>query len=429
MIHFFFWLKSRRLRLGLVCAAYLLIRDMDSLALQAQAAGGDRQAAGEQPQAAGEQPQAAGGEHQATSTAKLSDLAHRVMLAGMKTNALGGDDSTPWHMKMDFQVIPFGAKKPVSGTMEEWHLSRDKWARTFKSPEQRLTGSEWSVSETEQLLSKPSRAGFDHRLLVLRVARPVLDPLYQAPNVHPDYEMDVKRVNTAGVLLTCVSVVDPQRYAEQANPDWLFPTMCFDSEYHLRLTAASDTTVQFEDLQPFEGRTVARDVKVIFNGALIAEMKVTLLEPLKDASSEMVKPAQDAIPELYTIEPGHAKPVSVYEVGASIPLKPDGFPFRGTFPIPITIHKDGTVKARAEDAFFWSQSLKDALVSAVNKWKYKPYLVAGQPVDVAWTAVYIIDGKPFVPSYERTEPQVAPAQQDGAPGNSSPNVSRRRYGH
>ncbi len=54
MIHFFFWLKSRRLRLGLVCAAYLLIRDMDSLALQAQAAGGDRQAAGEQPQAAGE---------------------------------------------------------------------------------------------------------------------------------------------------------------------------------------------------------------------------------------------------------------------------------------------------------------------------------------------------------------------------------------
>ena len=117
--------------------------------------------------------------HPVTSATKISDLAHRVMLAGMKANALAGDDSTPWHMKMDFQVIPLGAKKPVSGTMEEWHLSRDKWARTFKSPEQRLTGSEWSVSATEQLLSKPSKVGLDHRLLVLRVARPVLDPLYQ----------------------------------------------------------------------------------------------------------------------------------------------------------------------------------------------------------------------------------------------------------
>ena len=113
---------------------------------------------------------------------------------------------------------------------------------------------------------------------MLRVARPVIDPLYQTANILPDYEMDVKRITTAGVTRNCVSVVDPQRYVDQANPDWLFPTMCFDNDYQLRLTATSDTTVQFEDLQPFEGRTVARDVKVIFSGAMIAEMKVTLLE-------------------------------------------------------------------------------------------------------------------------------------------------------
>jgi len=369
----------------------------------------------------------AAGEHQAVE-AKISDLAHRVMIAGAKANALAGTDLKPWHMKMDFQVIPMGAKKPVSGTMEEWHLSQDKWARTFKSSEQRMTGSEWSVSETEQYQSKPSKVGFDHRMMVLRVARPVIDPLYQTASVQPDYEMDVKRVTTAGVTLNCVSVIDLQRYVDQANPDWLFPTTCFDNDYHLRLTATSDTRVQFEDLQPFEGRTVARDVKVMFNGALIAEMKVALLESLKDASAELVMPAKDAIPEPYTIEPGRPKPVSVYEVGASIPIQPNGFPFRGSFPIPIIIHKDGTVKARNEDTAFWTRDLKDALVSAIDKWKYKPYLVAGKPVEVAWTAVYIIDGKPFVPSYERTEPQVAPAQQD-SPDSSSPSVARKRYGH
>ena len=360
--------------------------------------------------------------------ANLSELAHRVMMAGVKENALAGADLKPWHMKVTFEVIQPGGKKPVSGAMEEWHLSRDQWARTFKSSEQRLTGSEWSVSETKQLESKPSKVGFDHRLLVLRVARPVIDPLYQTANIQPDYEMDVKRVNTAGAVLNCVSVVDSQRYADQANPDWLFPAMCFDTDYHLRLTRTPDTTVQFEDLQPFAGRTVARAVKVMLNGALIAEMKVTLLESLAAASVEMVKPAKDAIREPYTIEPGHPKPVSVYEVGASVPLRPDGFPFRGSFPIPIIIHKDGTVKARNEDTSSWTQPLKDALVSAIDKWKYKPYLVDGQPVEVVWTAVYIIDGKPFVPSYKRTEPQVAPPQQD-CPDPSSPIVGRRRYGH
>ncbi|MGA8090717.1 MAG: hypothetical protein WCA10_25815 [Terracidiphilus sp.] len=371
--------------------------------------------------------QSSGGSHPVLATAKISELAHQVMRAGVELNALAGDNLKPWHMKVDFQVIPPGAKKPVGGTMEEWHLSASQWARTFKSSEQRLTGSEWSVAETEQYQSKPSKVGFDHRLLTLRVARPVIDPLYQTGNIKPDYEMDVKRVTTAGLTLNCVSVIDPQRYADQANPDWLFPTMCFDNEYHLRLTAVSDTTVQFEDLQPFEGRTVARDMKVIFNGALTAEMKVAVLEPLANASADLVKPAKDAIPEPYTIEPGQPKPVSVYEVAASIPLRPDGFPFRGSFPVPIIIHKDGTVKARSEEAFIWSQDLKDALVRAIDKWKFKPYLVDGQPVEVGWTVVYVIDGKPFVPSYERTEPQVAPAQQESAPGSSP--AARRRRGH
>ncbi|MGA9586728.1 MAG: hypothetical protein WBQ95_15445, partial [Terracidiphilus sp.] len=163
--------------------------------------------------AAQQTPRATDETHPGLTPEKISVLAHRVMVAGVKATGLASDDLKPWHMKMDFEVIPFGGKKPVSGSMEEWHLSPTRWARTFKSPEQRLTGSEWSVSATEQYLGKPSKLGFDHRLLVLRVARPVIDPLYQAANVESDYEMDVKRLTTAGVTLNCVSVIDPQRYA------------------------------------------------------------------------------------------------------------------------------------------------------------------------------------------------------------------------
>jgi hypothetical protein len=42
-------------------------------------------------------------------------------------------------------------------------------------------------------------------------------------------------------------------------------------------------------------------------------------------------------------------------------------------------------------------------VNTVGKWKYKPYLVDGVPVEAAYTVRYRVDGKPFVPSYERKD--------------------------
>jgi hypothetical protein len=78
-------------------------------------------------------------------------------------------------------------------------------------------------------------------------------------------------------------------------------------------------------------------------------------------------------------------------------------PYRGVFNVPILIRKDGTVKI-LPGANINPQELKDALQSAVGKWKYKPYLVDGQPIEVQYSVAYNIDGKPFVPSYQRPKP-------------------------
>jgi hypothetical protein len=362
-------------------------------------------------------------------SAKLSGLAHRVLEAGLKTNALGGSDLKPWHIKVSFQLVQLGATKPVGGTFEEWNAGQYQWRRVYQGAESNMNGAEWSASKIERYQSKPPRGGFERYLLNLRVARPVIDPLYQAANIGQDFELDVKRINTAGLSLNCVLVVDAQRYAPDANPDYLFPTICFDTDHHLRLTSTSDTMVQFDDLQPFEERVVARDVKVIFKGSLIAEMKVSVLEPWAAASVDQVKPAKDAIAEPYTIEPGQPRPESVYEVGASVPLQPNGMPFLGMFPMAILIHKDGSVNARTGEVYVLNQGLRDALVSAVDKWKYKPYLIDGQPVELATTVFYVLDGKPFVPSYERPKDAVpsAPANNSDAPTGSSGPPRRIRH--
>jgi hypothetical protein len=341
--------------------------------------------------------------HTPPVTAKINALAHRVLAAGVKLNSLDSDGLQPWHLKVDFQLVEQGIKKPPAGTLEEWSTGRDRWRRIYTSARPEWDGSEWSLSDTERYRTKSPTGYFASTALNTRVSRPVVDPLYQAANIKPDYEMDIRRATTGGVTLNCVSVVDPSRYVDDTNPDFLFPTMCFDSDMHLRLTVAGKTSVQFDDIQPFQGRFVSHDVKVIQEGNLIAEMKVSLLESTTADAAE-VKPPDNALREPYIIEPGQPRPESVYEVAAALPIQPTGFPYRGTFPLPILIRKDGTVKTNPEQYNLGPQQLADAIELAVAKWKYKPYLVDGQPVEVSYVVGYAIDGKPFIPSYERPKP-------------------------
>jgi hypothetical protein len=47
------------------------------------------------------------------------------------------------------------------------------------------------------------------------------------------------------------------------------------------------------------------------------------------------------------------------------------------------------------------QNLWDAISNAVSRWKYEPYVVGGEPVEVEFRVIYNVDGKPFVPVVQR----------------------------
>jgi len=334
----------------------------------------------------------------------LSALAHRILDAGVKANALTGDGVAPWHLKLDFQVLDPGQTKPTSGSLEEWSAGRHQWRRTYTSPATGYSGTEWNVSRIERYQPK-SKDPFDHAKLNLRVARPVIDPLYQAANIKPDYEMEVKRFNAGGTMLNCVMVANPAQYAPpDTNPDVLFPTLCFDADSHLRVASSGGTVVQFGDLQIFQNRAVAKNVKILLKGDLIAELKVTLLEPLAEKDAEIVKPGKNAVLQPLTLEAGDPPLESVYEEAAAMPLTAQHTLFMGTIEVPVVVQKDGSVKVIPHEG--WPAAQYDAVVDAVKKWKYKPYLVDGQAVEVETNIQYVADGKPFVPSYQR--PKAAP---------------------
>ncbi|MGA7857971.1 MAG: thioredoxin family protein [Terracidiphilus sp.] len=336
--------------------------------------------------------------------ASTSDLAHKILEAGLKANSLGGEGLAPWHLKLDFQVLVGRAAKLTSGTLEQWTTGPNQWRRTFTSKADWFNGSEWSFSHVEHYQSRALTDGFDYVLLNLRIAGPVLDPLYQAAKIKPEYEMQLKRLDV-GVILNCVLVGDTSHVAPDKNTGFKFPTMCFDTDSRLRLMSSGDTVIQFGDFQIFQNRFVAKDVKVLVAGNLIAEMKVSLLEPLSASDAALVKPDKKAIPQPYIPEPGDPKVESVYEFGAEIPLSPERKPFFGVMPVQVVIQKDGSVKVLPSSA--WNQGQLDAVQDAVKKWKYKPYIVDGQPVELGVTILYDVpDNKPYIPTYER--PKTAP---------------------
>ncbi len=345
-------------------------------------------------------PAAAADDHSAAE--QINSLAHNLLQSGVKANGLAGSGLTPWHLKIDLLYLSWESPKPLSGTVEQWTIAPDQWRRTFTGPPG-MNFSEWSVSRLEKYQSKPGHDQFDAIADNIKFARPVIDPLAMVANIHPDYQLEMKRGDFGGITLNCVSVVNPHRYAPGENTDDFFPTYCLDQDSHLRIIVSGKTTVQFDDIQVFQGRAVAHDVKVRIDGKLDTELKVSLLEPLADANADRVKPGKDAVPQPYAIEPGLPRPESIYEVAAALPIQPTGMPYRGVFNVPILIRKDGTVKI-LPGANINPQELKDALQSAVGKWKYKPYLVDGQPIEVQYSVAYNIDGKPFVPSYQRPKP-------------------------
>ncbi len=328
--------------------------------------------------------------------AELNSRAHAIVVAAMKVSGLDGEDVAPFHLKVDFTFQDPKLPKLLTGTMEQWSAGRYQWKRVYKSSVAEFNGTEWSTSRLERFRPKPDGDWFDYHQLDSKVAGTVIQPLYEDANIKPEFAMTLKRVNM-GVALNCVYVIDPKQYAGDGDADAMFPRNCLDDTNRLRLSAYGDTVVQFNQQQIFQNRWVAHDVKITVKGVLMAEMKVTVLEALAPADAESVKPGKGAIAQPYERQPGDPPLVPVFQVGASVPLTPEHQPNIGTETIPIVIQKDGSVKLVPHS----SDPVYDAVSRAVAKWKYQPYVVDGQTIEVTTDVNYVMNLKPFVPEYER----------------------------
>ncbi|HEY0784478.1 MAG TPA: hypothetical protein VGD62_01325 [Acidobacteriaceae bacterium] len=340
---------------------------------------------------------------QPTAPAAAGDAnakAHALLQAGLRS--MGADGSTaPYHLRADYQV---GVDKAAKGTIEAWSTGPDKWRRTTTG--KLYHGAQWSTSRTQRYLPRDADTT---ATTYLTLGSLMLDPFHEDITIKPDMPLDLKRVNV-GIALDCVTVSHPEQYAGTTDPR-LFPVLCFDGASHLRLLSHGKESTIFDAYRTMGGRAIPGHIKRQVEGAVTLELTLTLLEPLSPTDVALVEPPRDAVEQPYALRPDDPEPVILSQATALTNVE-----FRDRHPgeidwIPIVIQKDGSVKVSKTAPVViekangdrgpaglvsdGSQTLIQPLAAAARKWRFQPYTIAGQPVEVATLAGFTQDGKPW----------------------------------
>jgi hypothetical protein len=323
----------------------------------------------------------------------MNAKAHALLDRAIRVNGLTVEGSKPWHVKADFQWQ--GHNEPIeTGTIEEWWKGPDQWRRSYTM--KKVTWTEWSVDRVHQFESpaQPLSKNFAN----LRIAAPLITPLFQAKNFLLEYPMEVAPME-AGVHVNCISIVDPARYIDKTDPDFLFPKYCLDGHGVLRGVVTSNTLVTFDDFTIFDNRAVAKTVDVYVDQQKMSESKVMLLTSLTSEDEGLLQPDKDAISQPFAPMASDPRPVLIHSekpiVPANMVIAGGGGPVR----VHVIIEKDG--KVRPSGPIFVSSDARGGLVraaiEAASSFRYQPYLIDSQPVEVSWNISFTYGHNGYVP--------------------------------
>ncbi len=351
----------------------------------------------------------------APSKPSINAQAHAILDKGIKAAGFSAPDAQPWHIRANYSLFDPKGVAYETGVLEQWWSAPWAWRRNYT--EKKVSGTEWSVSHTKQFKSKANDDNrVDYGQLDQRIANALTNPLSQAENFKSEFAMDGTAGTFSGLVLNCVNIEAPERYFPKVAPDSIFPRYCFDvkdSSLHYLLT--TDTLVTYSEFKLLGTHTVATKMDVAVHGRLVASAQITLLEPLAAADQSLLTPAANAVPLPYVHQASDPPLVPVRIASCPIPLEALDKQERGPVAVPVVIRKDGSVKVNGFPMGPWE--LGRSTADCVSGYKFEPFKVDGDAVDVSDSIIYVYDGKPFKGQigYGSQPPPPAPAPAP-APG-------------
>ncbi|HKF49266.1 MAG TPA: energy transducer TonB [Terracidiphilus sp.] len=294
----------------------------------------------------------------------------------------------PWHLKASYQLYDEKGNPASQGTYEYWWASpsvdRSSWARAD------ATHTDWHTSDGKHAYLS---TGTPIEFFEYKLQAALISPMPKEQDYDPNsYRLDRELKSAGGSKLSCIMVVPkmPANRQVQTVPLGLFPTYCFDSATPaLRISYSFGTiSTEFNHIVRFpNGPYLAREIFMFEGKRKILTAEVNSITTINGSD-----PALVASPNAVTTKFGNAVPVSAGVsagnlVKKEVPVYPEDAKaarLSGRVVLRAIIGMDGAVHDLHVVSTPWP-SLAASSLWAVSHWRYKPYMLNGEPVDVDTT--------------------------------------------
>ena len=294
-----------------------------------------------------------------------------LMLRASELNNLTSEGTKPWHLKASFQLLDEQGNASDEGTYEEFWAGPKKSKYIFAG--KAFTQTSYSTDKGE--FREPSQA--QAPVLLNTARRDLTGPIPDMQTIeHTAYTS--KAIQTGSLKLTCVTPA-------AVLGAWTF---CLGpDEPILRIFAqpANSTQILYNRILRFESHAIAGDLKMTRGGKVLLNLHIDKIEPLDSLNEADFVPPPDAveIPKLVNISGSVALGMLEYRVVPDYPSAAHNAGISGTVLLLGKISKDGHVinlKVVSGPTI-----LQGAAMQAVSQWRYHPYLLNGEPVEVMTT--------------------------------------------
>jgi hypothetical protein len=294
-----------------------------------------------------------------------------LMTLSHQRNGLTGSDVKPWHMHGTYHSYKDG-KPEYEGTYEEWWISPTQYKVSFSNPKETQT----DFATGTALLRDGAQEWLNGPELLLRSS--VVEPL-PAPAQFSEFTLQRSEQAVGKNKIECVSLTYPVHGSVKATGD-VYPTACFESSMPvLRVFEINGSRIIYDQLAAFQGHYIARQIRIVSNGKLEADLNLDVVEALKP-DLVLSAPATATPVDLTRIKLKEGRsqwPAALKTATAVYPVLAKNNQVSGIVTIRATIKADGHVENL--QPISGSEMLWNACTEAIEQRVYRPFVVMGQP--------------------------------------------------
>jgi TonB family protein len=291
-----------------------------------------------------------------------------LMALASRLNNLTNEDRKPWHLRATFKLLDDQGNTTDEGTYEELWAGPNKNKVTYTSPAFTRTDYRTDHGLLRTGSDPPSN-------LIIIAGQEFVDPLPNRDAIsHEAFEL--QQQDSGNVRLACLTI-----------PSNLGHNYCLDNLPALRVSIFGFQSLQVlhNRILKFQDQYVAGDLQFMRTGktVLTAHLeKIETLDPVNDAD---FAPSPDAIliPLRINIAGAVAQGMLLQKTTPEYPLDAKLAGITGTVVLQGQISKEGRITELR--VISGPAALQQASLDAVRTWRYRPYLLNGEPVAVLTT--------------------------------------------